>query len=264
MPKITQIKQDGKTRRILVYIDYRFCASIRPNIWDAMELKDGDKITCAQLHQKEREIYQKSGKQNRVYSNKQALNRVVRWFDKYIPVLDAKIVDFKFGNNGFDSIYDRHDQNISLFKKGTSTELITLEVASSEIQRGIHHWVSIDKIMYAHSQTKRDGWIVVYYKYPVEKLVWIKPNPKILYKGEEIIKGSKYSFVFFKNDSPEVYSSPKFFEYIQARIDGEPPQQIDENVSETHSKIIKIGSLSKSNEPVVFYPKAFPTNNDTE
>lgn len=262
MAKITQIKQDSKTRRILVYIDYRFCASIRPDIWDAMELKDGDKITCAGLHQKEREIYQKSGKQNRIYSNKQALHRIVRWFDKYIPALEAKIIDFKFSNNEFDSLCNRHDQNISLFIKGSNTELITLEVASSEIQRGIHYWVNIDKIMYVLSQTSRDGWVVLYYRYPVEKLIWIKPSPAKTYNPEELIMGSKKYFVFFKNDSPEVYSSPGFFEYIQNKIDGKLPQRVDGNALDTHPKIIRTGHPSKNNGYVVFSSKAVQANND--
>jgi hypothetical protein len=254
MSKITQVQQDNETRRILVYIDYRFCASIRPDVWDAMELKDGDEITCSQLHQKEKAVYNKYEKRDRNYSNKQALKRIVRWFDKYIATLDAKIIDFKFNNYEFDYPSYRHDQNISLFIRGTNTELITLEVTTSEIQRGSHHWVNADKIVYAQSQSKRDGWVVLYYKYPVEKLIWIKPQPKIIYKTEEVIKGLKRPFVFFKNDSSEIYSSPKFFEYIQAKIDSK--------VSEISSRVITASPLIKDNtsDGVVFPQPSLTTH----
>jgi len=218
MSEITQIQQDNKTRRILVYIDNRYCTSIRPNVWDAMGLKEGDEITCAELHQKERNAYHKCRKENYSDFNKQTVNRVVRWFDKYIPAIEAKIIDFKFDDNEYDYPHYRYDQNISLFLKGTNKELITLEVACVELQRGVHNWVLADKVMFAQSQSKRDGWAVLYYKYPVERLIWVKPDPRIIYKTEEIIKGSKRQFIFFKNDSPEVYSSPKFFDYIQNKI----------------------------------------------
>lgn len=264
MSKITKIQQDDRTRRILVYIGYRFCASIRPNVWDAMELKEGDEITCVELHRKEKEVYNKSRKQNHSETNKQAMNRIVRWFDKYIPALEAKIIEFKLDDNECDYPGYRYDQNISLFMKGTNTELMTLGVVSVEIQRGLHSWVDAEKIIFAQSQSKRDGWVALYYKYPVERFVWIKPNPRIIYKTEEIIKGSKQQFIFFKNDSPEVYSSPKFFEYIQAKIDGKLPQEIDGNVPDMRPKIIKIGSLRKDDAHVVFSPKTFPVNNDIE
>ena len=265
MSEITQIQQDNKTRRILVYINYRYCASIRPDVWDAMGLKEGDEITCAELHRKEKEVYNKSRKQSHIESNKQAMNRIVRWFDKYIPALETKIIDFKFDSREFDYPCYRYDQNISLSIKGPNTELITLEVALVEIQRGTHNWINADKIIFAQSQSqnKRDGWAVLYYKYPVERFVWIKPNPKIIYKTEEIIKGSKQQFIFFKNDSPEVYSSPKFFDYIQAKINKMLAQQVDESVTKTQPKIIRIGSSIK-NKASAFYTKIFPTNNNTE
>jgi hypothetical protein len=262
MSKITQIQQDNRTRRILVYIGYRFCATIRPDVWDAMELKEGDEITCAELHRKEKEVYNKSRKQNRSETNKQAMNRIVRWFDKYIPTLDAKIIEFKFDDNEYGYPWYRYDRNISLFLKGTNTELITLEVATIEIQKGIHNWVNADKIISAQSQSKRDGWAALYCKYPVERIVWIKPNPRIIYKTEEIIKGSKQQFVFFKNDSPEVYPSSKFFKYIQARIDGKLLQELDGNISDTRPKIIRLGSSRKNNAHVVLSSKAVPTSND--
>lgn len=230
MPKITQIQQDNKTRRVLVYIDYRFCASIRENVWDAMELKLGDEITCVKLHQKEKNVYAKLRKHNSNYSNKQAINRVAGWFNKYVKALDVRIVDFKYDSNVDSSAYypkTRYDKNINLLIKDSNTPILTLEVASIEIQRGDHYWINMDKITYAQQQTEIDSWVVLHHKYPVEKFIWIKPEPKKIYAAETLIKNSKQQFVFFKQDSPEVYSSTKFFAYLQAKLAGKEIREVD-------------------------------------
>ena len=57
MSKITQIQHDNKTQRVSVYIDYRYCASVRQNVWDEMNLQEGSEITCAKLHQKEAALW---------------------------------------------------------------------------------------------------------------------------------------------------------------------------------------------------------------
>jgi hypothetical protein len=53
MSKITQIQHDNETGRVIVYVNYRFCASIRQDIWDEMNLREGSKITFSELESKE-------------------------------------------------------------------------------------------------------------------------------------------------------------------------------------------------------------------
>lgn len=250
MSKITQVQQDNKTGRVLVYIDYRFCASVRPDIWKVMGLQDGDEITYARLRQKERELYKKARRLSYNDSSKQALSRIVHWFNKYIVTLDTKIVDFNFehsNGNYFGYPTVRYDQNISLFIKNTNIELVTLEVATTEVQKGIDHWVDANKIAYAKSQAKRDSWVVLYYRYPAEKLIWIKPDSKVIYSAEEFVRGPKKQFIRFKKGSPEIYPSPKFFNYIQDKIVNQSSEVLCKGdvVNVTAAKNLKVHLDSK-------------------
>ena len=53
MSKITQIQYDNETDRVIIYVGYRFCASIRQDVWDEMNLREGSKITFDELKSKE-------------------------------------------------------------------------------------------------------------------------------------------------------------------------------------------------------------------
>jgi hypothetical protein len=224
MPKITQIQRDNKTQRVIVYIDYRYCASIRPNIWEEMSLQEGSEISCAKLHQKEASIWRNSNKRTDVvYSLKHAINRTVAWFNRYLPNLEAIIFDSRFGYDSSKLSLDYPNagsvQDIGVFIKGTDIELMTIKVATNGIRGGTSYWISMNKITKAQSNPKRDIWVVLYYKYPMEKFIWIKPSVEKKYKYEELIKGSKNHFVFFDDKSAEVHSFKEFCDYIKDKID---------------------------------------------
>jgi hypothetical protein len=223
MPKITLIKNDNKTNRVAVYVDFHFCASVRQSIWEEMDLAEGSEISCSELHKKEALTWKQANKKNTIFNSKQAINCTMQWLNQYLPTLDARVIDFRFGYSSNPSSVSypstRNDQNISLLLKGTSTEVITLEVASTEIQRGINYWVRADKIAYAQSQSSRDAWVVLYYRHPHERFVWIHPVSDKKYKAEEIIDNTKNYFVAFNDRSPEVHSSQEFCQYIQDKID---------------------------------------------
>lgn len=239
MSKITKISKDSNTQRVWVYIDYRLCTSIRLNVWEIMNLKEGEEITRAQLLQREKEVWHKAKKTNISSSGKQAMIRVIQWISKYLPNLDAKVIDFKFASIDRDSFSNssitRQDQNICLFTKGSKASIITLEVAFSEIQRGTNYWVNADKVKYAQSNDNRDGWVVLYYKFPVEKFVWIKPRSDIKYQQEEIIKGSKNYYIVFNKNGPEIYSSIKFSEYLRNKIGHLIPEVSSDNITANSS-----------------------------
>jgi len=222
MSKITQIQTNKQTGRVSVYIDYHFCVAIRQNIWGEMNLHEGSEISRAELRKQEAALWKKY---NRLPSRRpiqQTMNRIVQWFSKYLPDLEGKIIDFRldYNNDKMVSNYSstRNDQNINLFLKGTATEVITLEVAVAEIQRGTNYWVKTDKIVFAQSQLQKNAWVVLHCKYPVEKFVWIKPRNKE-YKHEELIGVANSHFITFNDESPEVYSSQRFYDYIQKKIE---------------------------------------------
>lgn len=223
MSKITQIQRDNRTQRVVVYIDYRYCASIRPNIWEEMNLHEGSEISCAKLHQREATIWRSLSRSNVTYSFKQALNRTVEWFVRYLPNLEAKVFDSRFGYDGskLSLGYPNagSNQNVSVFIKGTDVEVISLEIATSEIRRGVGHWVKLSKITKAQSQSQNDVWVALYYRHPIEKFIWIKPVYDKEYRYEELVKGSKNYFVFFDDKSPEVYSFKGFCDYLKGKID---------------------------------------------
>ena len=53
MSKITQIQYDNESGRVIVYVGYRFCVSVRQDIWDEMNLREGSKINFDELKSKE-------------------------------------------------------------------------------------------------------------------------------------------------------------------------------------------------------------------
>jgi len=223
MPKITQIKFNTMTKRVAVYIDYHFCLSIRDNIWQKMGLTNGSEISSIELKQKERIIWKNLRKTNALGNSKQALLRVQYWFSKHMPNLEAQIIDFNLAQSDRPSPESYpgigSNQRIRILLKRTVTEIMTLEVASTEIRRGINYWIRAEKIDYAKNQYNRDVWIVLYCKYPNEKLIWIKPLSNKQYQREELISNTLSYFISFNFKSPEVYSSQNFCEYVQNKLD---------------------------------------------
>lgn len=244
MSKITQVQYDNKTGRAIIYVDYRFCAAIRQNVWDEMNLHEGSEISCARLRQKEAMVWRKFRKSSGIYPIKQAMTRIVQWFTKYLPHLEARIIDFSFDHSSEKSSLDypsaRNDQNIGVFLKGTSTEIITLEVAVAEMQRGTNYWVRSDKVTYAQGQSQKDAWVVLYCKHPTERLTWIKPGNKE-YKHEELVGITNIHFVTFDDRSQEVYSSKNFCDYIQKKIDNMVP--------DSSSRVSNYSSTICTNDP---------------
>ena len=53
MSKITQLQYDNESGRVIVYVGYRFCISVRQDIWDEMNLREGSEITFSELKSKE-------------------------------------------------------------------------------------------------------------------------------------------------------------------------------------------------------------------
>jgi len=217
MPKITQIRRDKTTNRVSVYIDYRFCMSIRENVWQEMGLAENSDISCVELKQKERALWKQISKAQAIENSKQALLRIQQWFNKYLPNVEVRVIDFRLSDSSSARGYlGRNDQNISLLHKETTTEIMTLEMASTEISRGINYWVRADKIDYAQNL---NSWVVLYYKYPIERLIWIKPLPAKKYKPQELIANIKPYYVSFNEKSPEVHSEQDFYKYVQNKIE---------------------------------------------
>jgi hypothetical protein len=49
-------------------------------------------------------------------------------------------------------------------------------------------------------------------------LYGLNPAPRLNIKQRNFLVAQKRQFVIFNKDSPEVYSTPKFLEYIQKKI----------------------------------------------
>lgn len=224
MPKITQIRNDNSTQRVVIYIDYRFCASIRQSVWQTLNLQEGAEISCAELHRREKLAWQQYSKINSINTSRVTINRVLQWISKYLSQLRARVIDFRYGQNNSDLFsgypLPRSDQNISLLIKGTNIEVITLEVMGAGIQRGLNYWVKEEIILHAQSQDKRDAWVVLHHRQPKESFIWIKPYPEKHYRGEELIRGNTSLYILFSNDASEVHTSKEFCAYIQNKVDG--------------------------------------------
>jgi hypothetical protein len=246
MPKITQIQYDNITKRVLVYIDYRICTSMDQKTWHNLDLNEGSEISCQQLRQRKILAEKIPAEANFTNISSLAITRTARWLNKNLSNIEARIIDFRYGRNdgGLSLNYPntRNDQNISLVLKETNTEIITLEVSAVEMQCGINYWLREDKLRYAQNQSKRDGWVMLYYQYPKETFIWIKPEKDKQYVSEILSKNSPSRFVPFNNRSFEIYSDKEFCEYVQKKIE----QLVTKTSSDRNTKFTGPDSLDKN------------------
>ncbi|MDX4069852.1 hypothetical protein [Aliarcobacter skirrowii] len=219
--KITNIQYNkGKKQdRVYVYIDNKYCASIRARTWEAFKLNIGDEISCEELKKQEsfmwKNLYQNSWEEEKI-----RLEYVKAWLKKYISLIEVKITGFGADSN---EIIEGHPEkkgepDMTLFLKDTKTIVLFLEVTGTKYKRGNDYWVRPDKIDYIQQHKDKDIWIALHYE-DDKKIIWLKPSLSKEYNYvEKNLKGAIEHYVVFNDESKEVKSSQFFKEYVENKI----------------------------------------------
>ena len=205
MPKITQIQNLGQ--KVIVYMDHKYGASIKQNVWRYMNLCEGSEITCSELKRKSF-FYRKKDFMFNVWNREQErIDSVAEWLFKYLPEVEIKRItpDKEPSMKGYNKIRS----NLSLLARGAQTELVSVKVLGADVQAGNHYWIRLDAIEYVKRNPSRDIWLAVCFKYPKFKITWIKLEQNKEYHSTE---KDKEGFIYFDNLAPECYASSSFCE----------------------------------------------------
>jgi len=222
MGKITIIQNNKgpKQDRVHVYIDGKYCISIRERTWAAFNLKINDDANCEDLIKKEKFIWKQLYGQDSWEKEKVRLHYVSKWLKKYIPNIDVRITGF--GANTTELIEEHPEEkgepDMQIMLKNTNTIVLFLEVTGTEHKRGSDYWIRPDKIDYIQNHPNKDIWVALHYA-DTKKIIWIKPlsNKKYNYV-EKNLKGVIEYFVIFDNNSEEVKTSQEFKDYLDLKV----------------------------------------------
>jgi len=222
MGKITNIQDQkgNKKDRTYIYIDDKYCFSVRSRTWISFKLNIGDEADCEELIEKEKFIWKDLYNTDSWEKEKIRLHYVSAWIKKYIPFVDIKISGFGANTTEYIPIHpdEKGEPDINIVLENTNTIILFLEVTGTEYKKGNDYWIRPDKIDYIQKHQNKDIWVALHYA-DAKKIIWIQPflDKKYTYV-EKNLKGAIEYFVIFNDDSPEVKSSQEFKEYIDSII----------------------------------------------
>ncbi|WP_373599823.1 hypothetical protein [Paraclostridium bifermentans] len=218
MSKITKVEyKKGKNRdRVWVYIDNKYCTSIRKRTFDGMKIGVGTEITCEELKTKENFFFKQSYGEISWKKEKVRLEKV----REYIKGLDdTNSIDIKTIGFGADSevIIEKHPDesgspDLGIINKLTKDIFMYVEVSGTERKLGQDYWIRPDKLAYSKRHLDKDIWIILHYQLPNEEYVIIKPDNEKTYKYEEVKmkNGATEYYVKFNNGDEEIKSIDEF------------------------------------------------------
>lgn len=222
MSKITKIlsKIYNGEERIQVYIDDKYCTSVRKRTWIGMNLNLGSNISCEEVITLENNFWKKLYGVKSWELEKKRIRRIEGWFGKYIPEVSLNRI-------GFGADHNEYIKNIHSIEPGSpdlsisydNQELIRLEVSGTERMRGDDYWVRKDKVDYIQKNKDIDIWIVLHYQLPKEKFIWIKVSSDKKYNSNSLnLKGAGEYYITFDNSSTEIQTSRDFRNYLRNKI----------------------------------------------
>lgn len=213
--------------KVLVYIDGQKCITIRERTWQAMDLKEGDTITCDELKQREnfhwKNAYGKKDADGKNAWNREKvrLGKVRSLIEGISPDIVVNIVGF--GADSVEMIPEHPEKSgqpdIELCLRDTGDVLALVEVSGTEVMRGVSYWVRPDKLKYIENHPDQDIWIILHYAKPTEKFVFIKPLPGKTYATvSKVINGSNEIYVEFWDKDDEVVEFDEFKRHLIEKI----------------------------------------------
>lgn len=222
MAIITALVPKPEKERVWVYLDGKYCTSIRTRTFGAMGLAVGQETTAQKLEDLEKfhwkTVYGKSAWDK----EKVRLDLVKALVEHEEPRVDVGVVGFGANTNEFIASHPEQagKPDLEITVKGTSMVLMAVEVTGTETMRGTTYWVRPDKLTYARNHPETNVWLVLHFAKPVRKFVFIQPDPTKDYQVSRInIRGSIEHFVEFSDSDTEVVPQEKFLQILSALVD---------------------------------------------
>ncbi len=217
MPKITKITYKPDKDRYWIYVDHKFCASVRSRTFPALHLHEGDEISCDRINELEKFHWKNSYGQKAWEKEKVRLERVKALIEGIDPKIEVVIVGFGATSTEFIAEHPEESgkPDIEVRTRDTHIVLLLVEVTGTETMRGTSYWVRPDKLAYASAHTEEDVWIILHYANPCEKFVFIKPVPGKSYVPSQIHSHDAIElYVEFSDNNEEVVLFDDFKRHI--------------------------------------------------
>jgi len=170
--------------RVDVYIDDKYCRSIKPDIWQEMGLHEGSITTCHELKKHEFLCRNKDNTNSPTNKRKRWLP-VDSWILKKLP--EVKLISVPQSVNGKSPRSD-FTPNLILLSKDTEKELAVIKVIGIFAKTNLRNWIQLDTLNYAKKNPERDVFIASCTNSPSFSISWIKPDTNICYTEEEFVK----------------------------------------------------------------------------
>ncbi|KVX03787.1 hypothetical protein ASL22_09205 [Alcaligenes faecalis] len=221
MPKITRIEYKADRERYWIFVDGEYCTSIRARTFPALGLTVDQTISCEQIKELESHHWKHAYGQSAWDKEKIRLEKVKELIESFDDRVLVEVVGFGADTNKFISGHPtesgKPDLEVKLRDGGRI--LLLVEVTGTEFMRGTTYWVRPDKLKYSENHSTEDVWLVLHFLKPIEKFVFIKPNPKKRYAVSEMeIRGSIELYVEFSDSDQEVVSMEHFRNHLVMKV----------------------------------------------
>ena len=222
MPHITEIQYKSDRQKYWVFVDGKFCHSVRKRTFEAMNLTVGMEITCDEVKEREDFFWKRSYGSDSWKRERVRLDRVVELIKNIDPRVEVRVVGFGAGDT---ELIPHHPEeagrpDLEVVCRSNGTQLLLVEVSGTESKRGDDYWVRPDKLEYASSHPDQDVWIVLHYAKPEETVVYIKPDLQRGYDFTEVkIRGATEHYVIFSDGDAEVVDAGVFASHVLKKIE---------------------------------------------
>ncbi|MDT0217429.1 hypothetical protein Q9R35_08870 [Alcaligenes sp. AB3] len=221
MPKITHIEYKADRERYWIFVDGEYCTSIRERTFPALDLRVDQTISCEQIKELESHHWKHAYGQSAWDKEKIRLGKVKDLIESFDDRVLVEVVGFGADTNKFISGHPtesgKPDLEVKLRDGGRI--LLLVEVTGTEFMRGTTYWVRPDKLKYSENHSTEDVWLVLHFLKPIEKFVFIKPNPKKRYAVSKMeIRGSIELYVEFSDSDQEVVSMEHFRNHLVMKV----------------------------------------------
>lgn len=221
MPEITNIKYNADSERYWIYVDDRYCASIRSRTFPALNLNIGQIISCEEIKELENHHWKHAYGQSAWDKEKIRLTKVKELIESFDGRVLVDVVGFGADTNEFIAGHPAESgkPDLEVKLRGDGRVILFVEVTGTESMRGTTYWVRPDKLKYSNNHPAEDVWLVLHFMRPDEKFVFIKPNPNRQYKVSEMnIRGSIELYVEFSDSDQEVVSMECFKNHLAMKV----------------------------------------------
>jgi len=169
MGKITKIEQQKNNKeKVSIYIDDKFCTSVKKEMIHNLNLKVGDQIDCEELKEKIN-LFWKEKYQRKWEEEKTRIIAVIEKIKKYFPGQQLKFEIFGFGANTNQMIKHHPiekgipDVIIIYEKNGFNYGVALLEITGTQkMKKTDDIWIRPDKFEFAKNHPNLDVFIAHY------------------------------------------------------------------------------------------------------